>query len=119
MIRFVSRRRCFLFLLTSTAAACSRRALLRNTLVGCIRPDVRLRVLLAGGPAARVLDLVFRAGAAGLTAARALLALRFLLVAGLAFGLVVGLFVCVFTLGAAGVNAFVTRCISCRVIDRV
>ena len=47
--------------------------------MGCIRPDVRLRVLLAGGPAARVLDLVFRAGAAGLTAARALLALRFLL----------------------------------------
>ena len=118
-MRLVSRLRCLMLRLASTAAACSRLALLRDDVVGCIKRDLRARVLLAGGPAARVFDLVFRAGACGLTGMGAFCVFRFRFVARRDFWLGVSMLACVFTLGAAGVNTVATRCTICCVIDRV
>ena len=81
VMRLVSRLRRLMLRFSSTAAACSRLTLLSDDIVGCSNHDLWARVLLAGGPAACVLDLVFRAGTVGLTGIVAFCAFCFRFVA--------------------------------------
>ena len=61
MMRFVSRLSCLLLRCNSTVDACPRYVLPRDDVVGWSHLDLRALVLLEGGPAVFVLDLVFLA----------------------------------------------------------